>query len=138
MHYMSNEFPEWAEKEINSITNSSFIPQDDLEGTGYFLDIDKKNRKADIQFYEKLPIGKHIVTANIPKNIKIDELTKGFVYVYKLKILKASLSTKLSNYLKENLNVDMDYIYQFEVQSLEMLDVGGDLTSSSTEDGLED
>ncbi|NMJ86431.1 MAG: hypothetical protein EX285_01060 [Thaumarchaeota archaeon] len=135
---MSNEFPEWAEKEINSITNSSFIPQDDLEGTGYFLDIDKKNRKADIQFYEKLPIGKHIVTANIPKNIKIDELTKGFVYVYKLKILKASLSTKLSNYLKENLNVDMDYIYQFEVQSLEMLDVGGDLTSSSTEDGLED
>jgi len=135
---MSNEFPEWAEKEINSITNSSFIPQDDLEGTGYFLDIDKKNRKADIQFYEKLPIGKHIVTANIPKNIKIDELMKGFVYVYKLKILKASLSTKLSNYLKENLNVDMDYIYQFEVQSLEMLDVGGDLTSSSTEDDLED
>ena len=138
MHYMSNEFPEWAEKEINSITNSSFIPQDDLEGTGYFLDIDKKNRKADIQFYEKLPIGKHIVTANIPKNIKIDELMKGFVYICKLKILKASLSTKLSNYLKENLNVDMDYIYQFEVQSLEMLDVGGDLTSSSTEDGLED
>ena len=32
----------------------------------------------------------------------------------------------------------MDYIYQFEVQSLEMLDVGGDLTSSSTEDDLED
>ena len=51
---MSNEFPEWAEKEINSITNSSFIPQDDLEGTGYFLDIDKKNRKADFQFYESL------------------------------------------------------------------------------------
>ncbi|MBE44835.1 MAG: hypothetical protein CMO16_06645, partial [Thaumarchaeota archaeon] len=99
---MSNEFPEWAEKEINSITNSSFIPQDDLEGTGYFLDIDKKNRKADFQFYEKLPTGKHIVTANIPKNIKIDELMKGFVYICKLKILKASLSTKLSNYLKEN------------------------------------
>lgn len=138
MHYMSNEFPEWAEKEINSITNSSFIPQDNLEGTGYFLDIDKKNRKADIQFYEKLPTGKHIVTANIPKNIKIDELMKGFVYTYNLKILKASLSTKLSNYLKENLNIDMDYIYQFEVQSLEMLDVGGDLTSSSTEDDLED
>ena len=78
---MSNEFPEWAEKEINSITNSSFIPQDDLEGTGYFLDIDKKNRKADFQFYEKLPTGKHIVTANIPKNIKIDELMKGFVYI---------------------------------------------------------
>ena len=63
---------------------------------------------------------------------------KGFVYICKLKILKASLSTKLSNYLKENLNIDMDYIYQFEVQSLEMRYVGGDLTSSSTEDDLED
>ena len=42
-----------------------------------------------------------------PKNIKIDELMKGFVYTYNLKILKASLSTKLSNYLKENLNIDL-------------------------------
>ena len=131
---MSAELPKWAEDEINSINDSSFKPLDNWEGTGYFLDIDEKNRKADIQFYEKLPAGKYIVTATIPKSIKIDDLMKGFVYAYKLKVMKASLSGRLIKYLKENLNIDMDGIYQFEIESLEMLDVDAGLASSSAED----
>jgi hypothetical protein len=131
---MSTELPKWAEDEINSITESSFKQMDSWEGTGYFLDIDEKNRKADIQFYERLPVGKHIVTANIPKNIKIDDLMKGFVYAYKLKVLKASLSDKLVKFLKESLNLDIDGIYQFEIESLEMLDVDAGLAPSSAEE----
>jgi hypothetical protein len=135
---MSSELPKWAEDEINSIKDSSFKQLDAWEGTGYFLDIDEQNRKADVQFYEKLPVGKHIVTASIPKSIKTDELMKGFVYAYKLKVLKAPLSDKLIKYLKENLNIDMDGVYQFEIESLEMLDVDAGLASSSVEDDSEE
>ena len=138
MHYMATEFPKWAEDEINSIKDSSFKPLSDWQGTGYFLDIDEKNKKADIQFYEKLPVGKYIITTSIPKNIKLDDLLKGFVYAYKLKVLKAPLSDKLNKYLKESLNIDMDGIYQYEIESLEMLDVDGGLASSSDKDDLED
>ena len=135
---MSSELPKWAEDEINSITDSSFKQVETWEGTGYFLDIDEKNRKADVQFYEKLPVGKHIVTLDIPKSIKINDLTKGFVYGYKVKVLKAPLSKKLVTFLKENLDIDMDGIYKFELESLQLLDVESDLAPAAAEDDSED
>ena len=128
---MSTELPKWAEDEINSIKDSSFKPVPKWEGTGYFLDIYDKERRADIQLYEKVPPGKHIIKAGIPNEIKIDDLLKGFVYAYKVKILKASLSNKLSKYFKENLNMLMEGIYQYEIESLEMLDVDAGVSSSS-------
>jgi len=78
-----SELPKWAEDEINSITENSFKVIDRWEGSGYFLDIDERNRKADIQFYEKLPIGKHIITIDIPTSIDMSKFMKGFVYLYK-------------------------------------------------------
>lgn len=135
---MSSELPKWAEDEINSITDSSFKQVETWEGTGYFLDIDEKNRRADVQFYEKLPVGKHIVTLDMPKSIKIDDLMKGFVYGYKVKVLKAPLSDKLVTFLKENLNIDMDGIYKFELESLQLLDVESDLAPAAAEDDSED
>ncbi len=135
---MSSELPKWAEEEINSITPSSFKQVGTYEGTGYFLELDEENRKADVQFYEKLPVGKHIVTVSLPKNIKMGDLMKGFVYGYKVKILKAPLSDKLVKFLKENLNMDMDGIYQFELESLQLLDVESDLAPTVTEDDSEE
>jgi len=135
---VSSELPKWAEDEINSIMDSSFKQLETWEGTGYFLDIDEKNRKADVQFYEKLPVGKHIVTLDIPKSIKINDLTKGFVYGYKVKVLKAPLSKKLVTFLKENLDIDMDGIYKFELESLQLLDVESDLAPAAAEDDSED
>ncbi len=127
---MSEELPKWAEDEINAINEESFRIIDRWEGTGYFLDIDEKNRKADIQFYEKLPIGKHIITVEVPANIDISKFMKGFVYMYKVNVLKADFSEKLTKYLKENLNVSMDGVYRFVLDSLELLeDVGSDIES---------
>ena len=134
---MSSELPKWAEEEINSITSSSFKHLETYEGTGYFLELDEENRKADVQFYEKLPMGKHIVTVSVPKSIKMGDLMKGFVYGYKVKILKAPLSDKLVKFLKENLNMDMDGIYQFELESLQLLDVESDLAPTAVEDDSE-
>ena len=135
---MSTELPNWAEDEINSITASLFKHVESYEGTGYFLELDEENRKADIQFYEKLPVGKHIVTVSIPKSIKMGDLMKGFVYGYRVKILKAPLSDKLVKFLKENLNMDMDGIYQFELESLQLLDVESDLAPTVAEDDSEE
>lgn len=122
--------PKWAEDEINSITEESFKVVDRWEGTGYFLDIDEKNRRVDIQFYEKLPIGKHIITVEVPEDIEISKFMKGFVYMYKVKVLKADFSEKLTKYLKENLNLNMDGVYRFVLESLEMLDDVGDVLES--------
>ncbi len=124
---MSEELPKWAEDEINAISEESFKVIDRWEGTGYFLDIDEKNRKVDIQFYERLPIGKHIITVEVPDNIDISKFMKGFVYMYKVNVLKADFSEKLTKYLKENLNLNMDGMYRFVLDSLEMLDDVGDL-----------
>ena len=135
---MSVELPKWADDEIKSIKDSSFKPLPKWEGTGYFLDIFDKERRADIQLYEKVPPGQHIITADIPNEIKMDDLLKGFVYAYKVKILKASLSNKLSKYLKESLNMHKEGVYLYEIESLEMLDVDGGLASSSDKDDLED
>ncbi len=135
---MSSELPKWAEDEINSITDSSFKQTETWEGTGYFLDIDEENRRADVQFYEKLPVGKHIITLEIPKSMKIGDLMKGFVYGYRVKILKAPLSEKLVKFLKESLNISMDGIYRFELESLQLLDVESDLAPTATEDDSED
>ncbi|MGH9876709.1 MAG: hypothetical protein ACRD38_04340 [Nitrososphaerales archaeon] len=134
---MSTELPKWAEDEINSITPSSFKQVETYDGTGYFLELDEENRKADVQFYEKLPVGKHIVTVSLPKSIKMGDLMKGFVYGYRIKILKAPLSDKLVKFLKENLNMEMDGIYQFELESLQLLDVESDLAPTVTEDDSE-
>ncbi len=135
---MSTELPKWAEDEINSITASSFKQLETYEGTGYFLELDEENRKADIQFYEKLPVGKHIVTVSLPKSMKMGDLMKGFVYGYRVKILKAPLSDKLVKFLKENLNMDMDGIYQFDLESLQLLDVESDLAPTVAEDDSEE
>lgn len=117
-----NELPKWAEDEINSINESSFKSIDSWEGSGYFLDIDEKSRRVDIQFYEALPIGRHIITVDVPNNIDITKLMKGFVYTYKVRVLKAEFSKELVRYLKNNLNVDMDGTYRFVLESLELLD----------------
>ncbi len=119
---MSEELPEWAETEINSIRDESFNVVDTWEGTGYFLDIDEKDRKVDIQFYEKLPIGRHIVTVETPDSIDMKKFMKGFVYTYKIKVLKAPFSERLTKYLKERLNLNMDGVYRFILDSYELLD----------------
>ncbi len=122
------EMPAWAETEINSIKDESFVLEDRWEGTGYFLDIDKSNRLVDINFYEKLPIGKYIITARVKSSIDMDHLRKGIVYTYRINVLKAGLSDRLSKFLKENFNIDMNAVYRFELESLEPLE---DVTTES-------
>ena len=70
---------------------------------------------------------------DLPKKIKIGDLEK-VVYEFTFDQHKAPLSKKISEYLIKEKEIEMNVIYQFELKSLELLDVG----SESADDGAEE
>lgn len=119
-----NGLPAWADNELK---NAVFKPLETINRTGYFLDINEQNKKADIQLYESLPDGRTIVEEiEITDNIKVSDLMKGFVYEYKIKISKAKLSDQLSELLKTRYQIDMEEIFKFDLESAQMMDVESD------------
>ena len=133
--------PEWAEGEIKS---AKFGQAEVITRTGYFLDIYESDFKVDIQVYEAMPDGRTIVEGlDVPKSMKISEFMKGFVYEFKVNVFTAPLTAKLVELLKTKFGLDMDAIYRFELQELQLMDVESDLptvsssSSSSSEDDEE-
>jgi hypothetical protein len=123
--------PKWAEDEIKSV---NFEDPQTLSRTGYILDIYEKDFKVDIQVYEPLPDGRTIVEGlDVPTNMKISEFMKGFVYEFKIKMYKGKLSSRLADLLKSKYALEMDSIYRFEMEDLQMLDVESDVAKSSNE-----
>lgn len=123
--------PKWAEDEIKSV---NFEDPQTVSRTGYILDIYEKDFKVDIQVYEPLPDGRTIVEGlDVPTNMKISEFMKGFVYEFKIKMYKGKLSSQLADLLKSKYVLEMDSIYRFEMEDLQMLDVESDAAKSSNE-----
>ena len=79
--------------------------------------------------YDPVEDGRHIVTMDLPKKTKIKDLEKGTVYEFSFDQHKAPISKKVSEYLEKE--IEMNAIYQFELKSLELLDVG---SSEATDD----
>lgn len=127
--------PKWAEDEIKSV---NFEDPQTVSRTGYILDIYEKDFKVDIQVYEPLPDGRTIVEGlDVPTNMKISEFMKGFVYEFKIKMYKGKLSSQLANLLKSKYALEMDSIYRFEMEDLQMLDVESDVAKSSNESSVD-
>ena len=127
--------PKWAEDEIKSV---NFEDPQIVSRTGYILDIYEKDFKVDIQVYEPLPDGRTIVEGlDVPTAMKISEFMKGFVYEFKIKMYMGKLSSKLADLLKSKYALDMDSIYRFEMENLQMLDVESDVTAGSNEDSAD-
>lgn len=123
--------PKWAEDEIKSV---NFGDPQTVSRTGYILDIYEKDFKVDIQVYEPLPDGRTIVEGlDVPTNMKISEFMKGFVYEFKIKMYKGKLSSQLADLLKSKYALEMDSIYRFEMEDLQMLDVESDVAKGSNE-----
>jgi hypothetical protein len=123
--------PKWAEDEIKSV---NFGDPQTVSRTGYILDIYEKDFKVDIQVYEPLPDGRTIVEGlDVPTTMKISEFMKGFVYEFKIKMYKGKLSSQLADLLKNKYALEMDSIYRFEMEDLQMLDVESDVAKSSNE-----
>ncbi|HZW57808.1 MAG TPA: hypothetical protein VFF30_16080 [Nitrososphaerales archaeon] len=120
----SETLPKWVAEEIR---NAKFTQEEDWEGSGYILDVNKSESKIDVQFYEKLPEGRYIATLELPNSYNIDSLELAVVYMFKFKALRAPLPEKVVSFLKEKFGLNMDSIYRFELKSTEKLeDVSAD------------
>jgi len=127
-----DEIPEWVTDEIQ---NAKFKKPEEIKSSGYILEFYYEDNKVDIQLYDAVEDGRHIVTMDVAKDIKIDDLLKGEVYEFVFDQHKAPLSKKVSEFLEKEKEIEMKAIYQFELKSLELLEVG---SSESAEEDLEE
>jgi hypothetical protein len=116
-----DEIPDWVSDEIQ---NAKFKKPEEIKGSGYILEIYDTDNKIDVQLYDAIEDGRHIVTLDLPKKIKLSDLEKGVVYEFTFDQHKAPLSKKVTDYLQKEKEIEMAAIYQFELKSLELLDVG--------------
>lgn len=115
----SGSIPKWV---AEGIGNAEFEESTTQNRTGYILETYEGDRKADVQIYKPIEDGRHIITLDIPHNIEIGEMEKGVVYRFVFDQYRAPLSTKISEYLKQEHEVDIACIYRFELSSLEPSD----------------
>lgn len=127
-----DDIPDWVSAEIQ---NAKFEKPEELKRTGYILEIYDSDNKIDVQLYDPVEDGRHIITLDLSKKIKISDLEKGVVYEFIFDQHKAPLSKKVSEYLQKEKDIDMNAIYQFELKEMELLDVG---SSTSTNEELEE
>ncbi|HEY9492089.1 MAG TPA: hypothetical protein VIP56_08900 [Nitrososphaeraceae archaeon] len=121
--------PRWAEDEIRTV---QFVEPEIIIRTGYILDIYEKDYKIDIQLYEALSDGRTIIEdLDVPKSMMISSFMKGFVYEFKIKMFRGPLGAKLVELLKTKFALEMDAIYRFELQELQMMDVESDQPTTS-------
>jgi hypothetical protein len=118
-----DDMPEWV---IEEIKNAKFEKPELLTRTGYILEIYEEDKRIDTQLYEEVEDGRHIVTMELSKNIKLDQCEKGVVYEFTFNLFKAPLSKKVVDFLKKEKEIEMDAIYQFEMRKMELLDVASD------------
>ncbi len=127
-----DDIPDWVTDEIQ---NAKFEKPEELKRAGYILEIYDADNKIDAQLYDPVEDGRHIVTLDLPKKIKTSDLEKGVVYEFIFDQHKAPLSKKVSEFLQKEKEIDMNAIYQFDLKSMELLDVG---SSESANEDLEE
>ena len=126
-----DEIPEWVTDEIQ---NAKFKKPEELKGSGYILEFYYEDNKVDVQLYDAVEDGRHIVTMDVVKDIKIDDLLKGEVYEFVFDQHKAPISKKVSEFLEKEKEIEMKAIYQFDLKSLELLDVSSNETATADND----
>ena len=125
------DIPSWVTEEIQ---NAKFEKPKSETKTGYLLEIYDKDGKADAQLYDPIEDGRRIITLDLPKTVKPDELERGVVYEFTFDTLKAPLSKKVTDFLKKEKEIDMAAIYQFNLKKLELLDVSSDEVPTESEE----
>ena len=132
-----SSLPKWAEDEIKSV---QFGDPEILTRSGYILAVYEDIYKIDLQIYEALSDGRTIIEGlDVPKNLKITDFLKGSIYEFKIRMFKGELSSKLVELLKSRFNLEMNAIYRFELEDLQLMDVESDIqTSVSTAEDEEE
>jgi hypothetical protein len=118
-----DELPDWV---LDGIKNAKFEKPEATTRTGYILEVYEDDKKVDVQLYEAVADGRHIVTMDLPKTIKPSECQRSVVYEFVFDVLKAPLDKKVAEFLKKEKEIDMEAIYQFELKKMELLDVASE------------
>ena len=126
-----DDIPDWVSDEIQ---NAKFEKPEEMKKSGYILEFYNADNKVDVQLYDAIEDGRHIVTMDLPKKIKIDDLVKGEVYEFVFDQHKAPISKKVSEFLDKEKEIEMTAIYQFELKSLELLDVDSSKTADDVKE----
>ena len=113
-----NDIPEDINKELES---PKFGEPTELIASGYILDVNEKDNKVDIQTYEPVSGATILEGLSVSKKIKLGDLEKGIVCEFKLDELKATLSKKTIEYLKEQ-GIMMNSIIKLELKELKIID----------------
>ena len=119
-----SDIPEDVNKELES---PKFGKPTEITASGYILDINDKDNKVDIQTYEPVSGTTILEGLSISKKIQLNDLEKGTVYQFKLDELKAPLSKKTIEYLKEQ-RIMMDVIIQFELKEVKIIGENSETT----------
>ena len=119
-----NDIPEDVNKELES---PKFGKPTGITASGYVLDINDKDNKVDIQTYEPVSGTTILEGLSVSKKIQLNDLEKGVAYQFKLDELKAPLSKKTIEYLKEQ-DIMMDMIIQFELKEVKIIDENSETT----------
>ena len=129
-----DDIPDWVTDEIQ---NAKFKKPQEIKKSGYILEFYYEDNKIDVQLYDAVEDGRHIVTMDVVgKNIKIDDLLKGEVYEFVFDQHKAPISKKVSEFLEKEKEIEMKAIYQFDLKSLELVDVSS--KEAATNDDVEE
>ena len=113
-----SDIPEDINKELES---PKFGKPTELTASGYILDVNEKDNKVDIQTYEPVSGATILEGLSVSKKIKLGDLEKGIVCEFKLDELKAPLSKKTIEYLKEQ-GIMMNAIIKLELKELKIID----------------
>jgi hypothetical protein len=125
-----DDIPEWVTDEIQ---NAKFKKPVEMKQSGYILEFYYDDNKLDAQLYDGVEDGRHIITMDVPKTIKMDGLLKGEVYEFIFDQHKAPLNKKVTEFLDKE--IEMKAIYQFDLKSLELTKVG---SSGATDSDAEE
>jgi len=126
-----DDIPDWVSDEIQ---NAKFKKPEEIKKSGYILEFYYEDNKIDVQLYDAVEDGRHIVTMDVAKKIKMDDLLKGEVYEFVFDQHKAPLSKKVSEFLEKEKEIEMKAIYQFDLKSLELLDVSSNEATTNDDD----
>ena len=113
-----DDIPEDINKELES---PKFGKPTELTASGYVLDVNEKDGKVDIQTYKPISGATILEGLSISKKIKLNDLEKGVVCEFKLDELKAPLSKKTTEYLKEQ-GIMMNAIIKLELKEIKIID----------------
>jgi len=88
---------------------------------GYFLDVNEKDKKVDLQLYEPISGTSILEGLQISNKVNLNNIEKGIVCEFQLDELNAPLSKKTVEYLKEQ-GITLDAIIQFELKEFKIID----------------